>query len=756
MWSWWIPVAWAFGPSEVPPFDPARRVVLIPPDLDVRTSAVTSTVSATTHPAYAVIVARVIDGTVAPGLESETEDAIETVWAEWSRDPRFDPAESNLALLGLDDREVRLRAGTRWDAELGLHDEALLPFVDDHFLPRAAAGDLDGGLAGMIAALDAHIDARLARKARLALAGRVGAGAVGVGTPLAALLVLRTRATRARDRFRAAVAARRAALERAEARWAELGLSVELRDRVVALKLRGARTQAVVSEVTAKLDHLRVGLDGLQRRLREVESEVRGGAWSVAGWDAGVEALAAPFDHDTGAGTGLFAPERRTVRVDPAAVDAELESVWVEASAGWTLVVDAVAASMRSARDDLSLTDLDRARGALDAAGLHRGWCADHPLATDPEGAWEALEALRRADPVAYLESLREAVGRDDAIEQRVDELVRAVDAARAVRAAALAIDVGAHEASAREAGDPDPRGAELEAAEWQQELDAALTPSEDLAGSAARAVSAARDAAAAWEQLRSVRAELVAAVGGAAGAVEEALRAGRALDDRIASARDALTTLLAEHAAPSVQDVSRELSEAKADRREAVHALEEAQAALAAGRHLRAARAAARAARERDEALADLSELATAMRAARDRRARAEALEASLDGVRSRVAAVADAGELAEGDRLRAAATQGAGPVDWGARAETLAAAVAAWEAARARAEARERARQQAIAAARAAERARAASTRSSGSAYRSSSSWSSSRSSGSSSSASRSAGRSFSSSGRSAGRKF
>src|SRR5690606_33697371 len=85
----------------------------------------------------------------------------------------------------------------------------------------------------------------------------IGLSALGV---LGALLALWWRADRARRELEVAWTAQMERLERAQERLATLNLDVDLRDRVVALKIKGRRTREVADEVVDRLSSLHDGL----------------------------------------------------------------------------------------------------------------------------------------------------------------------------------------------------------------------------------------------------------------------------------------------------------------------------------------------------------------------------------------------------------------------------------------------------------------------------------------------------------------
>lgn len=99
------------------------------------------------------------DEVVQPGdkpapWSSFTERAIEDTFSAWRQSPGFDVAHDVILFVGLDEREVRIRAGSLWDAEYGIHTDELTRITDSAFVPRARAGDTYGAIAATVQAID--------------------------------------------------------------------------------------------------------------------------------------------------------------------------------------------------------------------------------------------------------------------------------------------------------------------------------------------------------------------------------------------------------------------------------------------------------------------------------------------------------------------------------------------------------------------------------------------------------------------------
>jgi hypothetical protein len=742
--------SWALA-FEVPPFQASQHVVLVPDSLSFPAHQVSGAVTQTRHPAYVLVYERVADGRIEAGHESETEDAIEAVWAAWSLDPAFDAQHANVALLAMDEREVRLRAGTVWDQELGFGPERVGRVIDEAFLPAARVGDLDRGLAEMVLELDRSIEGAMVGRARARQALRlaqIGAVTVPSGLLLGWGLL---RGRRARQRFQERVAARRAELARAQERVAELGLSIELRDRVVALKLKGEQTTALLARVGAQLDEVRVGLEAMEPRLRELERPVLN-PLAAAAWDERALAVDAPFPvRVSGEGnTALFEPHARTITIDPPAHLAALAEGWQEAREGWQRLLDAVDASLRTARDDLRADDLARLREELAAAGLPSGWVDRHPLAHQPQQTWNELDALRLADPVAYLDALDEAIARDDELEELVATLIGGRNEARALREQAAQVDLSSCDTVPTGPGD-DPAAAEAASGRTWEALERALARPEDPEG-AERAVEEALEAAQEWLSLQVALRDAFTRAGPAVEAFEARLDQ---LGQQLERGRETVAEVLHKHHAPSVHQVLVELDESTRGVSSASALRDEARRLLQGRHHLAALQLVKESEAQLTQASQDLSELGEAVSAAERIRGQATQLRGELRGLRERHHAalrglgLAPEPWLSQGDTLFGRLqSDWERPGSWGERLAHLQQVVQFWQEgerqARRQRDEEERERRARQAAQRAATSHRSSSgSRKSGSSYRTSSS-------------SRSSGRSFSSSGRSAGRKF
>ncbi|MBN1772935.1 MAG: TPM domain-containing protein [Deltaproteobacteria bacterium] len=707
---------------ELPPFHPDDRVQVVPADAAFSTAAVERAAARTARRLFVAVFERVVDGTIEPGHASETEDALEAVWTAWRADPAFDAQEDVLVLLALDDREVRVRTGSRWDAELGLHTTALESLIDAWFMPRARADDLDGALAALVRGLDEAIgrglgDRRNAQQRRVVLRRLLVGGAVALvlgilGTVAA---VRRRRQRDARAEFEAAAEELERKLEHAEQAWAEFRIDQELRDRVVQLRLKGPRTLALADEVTRLLDEIALGIDGLRGHLRKCRERSRAaGRLDAQAQRAAAAALVEPFVFDTGqAQHKLFDHDRRTVTIAPDEFMQQLESKYDQARQGWQRLKDAVEASLREAEHDFPLTELEAMREKLETAGMPLAWLVHHPLGRDPRGEWSRLDALRQADPVAYVEQLFGRLDAEAALEADVAVLIEAAGRTRQARAEALALATDDLDTIL---SDParDPAAAVADAERATTAFETELQAAEAVEA----AVEAAHAATKAWQEVSRRKHALRETVRQVAERVAEAEHRVGELRARLVQGQQRILDAAGRHAPPTLLAAWREVGEAAEDVEQAEAAAAEARRRLAARDHVGAEAAAQTALREHGEALADLDDLAGVLQrletARHDTTALLQAIDRERDRRRQQLAAYAGyapADALTPGDRtlaeLRTRWTeQGPGPADWGARLGELHRLLELWngavsrarkayEARQAQLEAQERARQ-------------------------------------------------------------
>jgi hypothetical protein len=759
---------------EPPAFDAGQAVYA---EQGFSTAKTRAALAKAQRPIFVVVAPDVTATPRRPFHASHTETAVEDLWSAWSAQAAFDSEQASVILLGLDEREVRLRAGTRWDAEYGLGGPALLPLIDRAFLPWARAGDLDKALGMLVAELDAEITRLQEKQARDAQVARAMAwvpvvllGLVVVLVPMVGLVVLFVLSRSARSRYEQAFEERWAALERGQGKLASLNLDVEIRDRVVALKIKGPRTQAAAEEVVERLSELHDGLVALEKRLKAIDREARGGLpLAIRVWHHARAELDATFQVDTGEETEhLFDTETRLEEVDPQAFMEGLAAEWSTAETLWDRVLDAVDASMRRAQDDLDRDGLEQALDLLKEAGLPSTWAHDHPLHPEAQAVWQRLDARRRADPLEYLDHLEPLLELDRGILDRAEALA---GVRPAIAKAWQALSESASADLDTRVRDPDRDPVRLEAAarRAEQAIEASLAQGTDAEG----VLDGAHGLILALTKLGQLHRRIRTAVGEVEGVVHDARAELEGLDRDLEAQKAQIRELLARHEADALTAGWTELREASEDREQAAEALASATEALAERAHLEAVEAAREALRERQEASEDLSELDAILRTLEKARFEADAARSALTELRDKHAAEQNGFRsygrqaLDEGDALweELRFDDWAGPGDWSARLAAVRQVQAAWRAgiteARSRyrrALAREASERAAAEAMRRDARRRATSSRSTAS---SSSRSSHARSSGyrtsrSSRSTRRSGGRRFSSGGRSAGRRW
>lgn len=389
-----LPVALAI---QVPDFRSEERVYISPPGA-IPSSQLFAVVDDTGHRVFVLVFDEVKDGRIEQPWASETEEALEEVWSTWARADGFDASEDVVIVLGLDDREVRARAGSRWDADLGLHTEAMGLLIDEHFMPKAAVTDLDGALAALAVGVDAEIDQRLLWRtwqSRLPW----------MPLPLAAVggaAVWGRRRRRARTAFEAEARAWLERLDRAEETLASFTMDVELRNRLIELRRDGPETDAACRRLAELIEEVRAGLAAQRRRVEAVQAGAR-----AEGWESALAALSAPLEIDTGAHR-LFDDPARKLHIEPQTLLAELESRYQEARALWSQLEEAVEMSLQPIQDLISDERLAAVTAKLQEEGLGGAWLTPHPLHPDLEEGLAELAKIQQ-DPYHFV-AMREAL----------------------------------------------------------------------------------------------------------------------------------------------------------------------------------------------------------------------------------------------------------------------------------------------------------------------------------------------------------
>jgi hypothetical protein len=505
-----------------------------------------------------------------------------------------------------------------------------------------------------------------------------------------AVVLLRRRAVLARRSFEAAAAALQTHLDAADTAFADFRVDVELRDRLVDLRLKGPTTTALYQQVAGDLDAIQAGLAGLRRHLAERRAGVRAGFFAVQPWDEAIVGLQTRLTVEPARTEGrLFPTADAAIEVDPQAFMKGLEARFGAAHEGWKRLLDAVEASLHRAEQDLPRARYDAAVTALTDSGLPQAWLEGHPLWPEPAAALAELDETRRADPVAYLDALQTALAEEEASFAVLREVAEGLGAGRAARAGAEEPRLeGLDTVLWAEDGDPAAAQADADRALAVAEERAQARPEADIEA-LREALAATVAACEAWVGLKK---KVLDAVREAPARVGQADEAVRRLEEQYAAGRMRAKSLAGVHDDASLAQVWREVGEASEDLEQARQAALQARARLGERRHLAALTLAERALLERGEAVQDLAELTAVMEALEQARTEAEALQRSLEARRTALVqelsgygAYSDAARLMPGDELRArlVADWSAGaPADWRTRRERLQGVLRAWSA--------------------------------------------------------------------------
>jgi hypothetical protein len=495
-------------------------------------------------------------------------------------------------------------------------------------------------------------------------------------------------ARRSRAAFDRDVADWRQRIEQAEARLAEFRVDQDTHDRIVALKLKGQATTALAERVTGALDAITTGITALKRHVATCEQRAAAVPWwATRRLDLLRVELAGSIEVEVESDPRLFSSGRVVTASDVTVFARQLAEEFATARAQWQRVLDAVATSLRSARQDLPPDELDRLRRALERCGLPERWVHAHPLARDPETAWSRLDDTRRADPVAYLDEIERAYRTQGKLATAIDAVTSAWDLVHIARSDGLATLRATACDTVVTAPDVDPRAAEAAAVL----ATVAVAEAED----ADAALPAIETALVAWDAVAESSRTLAAIVEAAPAEVADAKAMVATLRGRVEEARAAVAGLRG-HDPDTLQGAWSEVDQALVDVAEAEAAAAAAEQHLGRREHAAAVRMARVAMREHGEAVEDLADAANIVAALASVQSDARRLRDEIDARRAQMAAALAAfgpfGEarlLDAGDRRLAelrseweADDDSGRPVSWPKRLAEVKSVIAAWHA--------------------------------------------------------------------------
>ncbi len=338
-----------------------------------------------------------------------TEESGKTATMAWDglrKQSGFDPRETSVVAIRRGHRDATAIAAQRWEEELGLSDAQLSLLLQEATNVETSGDVTDAVGAAVVRALDDAITLGRIENEQAEMntinRQRLITSALGTGFLAAGIVALLVRRRDTREKADTA--------ERGLAAFSDL---VHVARREVAdlptipdgEPPAGPRTHALFEEARRSLLSLSADLEQMTERLSAADAST---------------ALINPIDEFKHWYPGWPA---RLAATRLALVRAQ----------------DALAASGRRAEDDLPIETIDEFRRRFAVVHIPFRWVEDHPLATQPATAWAALNALRIADPAAYLEALRAALFSEERALDRgmilLSEVLR-VDAAQATGAA--------------------------------------------------------------------------------------------------------------------------------------------------------------------------------------------------------------------------------------------------------------------------------------------------------------------------------
>lgn len=206
------------------------------------------------------------------------------------------------------------------------------------------------------------------------------------------------------------------------------------RDGIVAMTDVTGKTKELWAKATAEVDEIWIGVTALRGHVDQCKQEaVKGSFWNFKPFKSASDKINSAFEFDTGEinQAELFAPEKKTIRIDPISFKTDLTKRFRENKTIWDRLQTAADSRLKSA---MELFPHDKLSGWLDLMDKHRipqKWLSDHPLFGDDKSdtdVWNALDALRWADPISYMEAIEAHRTTELKVQERVEALVQGME----------------------------------------------------------------------------------------------------------------------------------------------------------------------------------------------------------------------------------------------------------------------------------------------------------------------------------------
>jgi len=211
------------------------------------------------------------------------------------------------------------------------------------------------------------------------------------------------------------------------------------REDIIDLGEMEGKTKVLWDEVTSGVDDIWKSIQGLKKHVTECDGLAsKGGFFNFGPLQTALLDIDSPFDFDTGVinREELFGGDTKTIRVEPSRFTDQLEEQFRDNRHGWDRLKDAAEAWGSMPSTLFPHTGMDMLFAKADRCGFPHAWIDDHPLFGDDESDeafYEVLNNIRAADPVAYLDRIKDERANESKLMRRATELSEALDALAAV-----------------------------------------------------------------------------------------------------------------------------------------------------------------------------------------------------------------------------------------------------------------------------------------------------------------------------------
>jgi uncharacterized membrane protein YgcG len=198
------------------------------------------------------------------------------------------------------------------------------------------------------------------------------------------------------------------------------------RDGIITLQDSTGRTKELYDELTSAADAIFLASSAMNNHINIAESMASKSIKNAYSY------LLADFEFDTGQinEKELFEKPTKVIKGSLKSFEKDLQERFAQISDKWTELEKASDTILTSAYQVFPVTGFDEIAKIADENGIPHRWLQKHPLAGDDaadKSLYEQLEQLKKTDPIAFLDKIKELEAIQDEVKQTIDKIIAAL-----------------------------------------------------------------------------------------------------------------------------------------------------------------------------------------------------------------------------------------------------------------------------------------------------------------------------------------